>query len=699
MQNDIFTFESSPLFIIFCVILGVGYAFLLYTKKGPWGKSTRYVLSGLRFLLVSFLAILLLSPILKQIENTIEKPTIIIAVDNSSSVAQVLDSTQLEEISTKIKTLESSLKQADYELEYRDLNGVKPDATFVPQDFSAQETNLGELLKSVQNEYEGRNLAGVIMLSDGIYNTGSSPVYSSFNFPVYTSGVGDTIPKSDLSLKNLLYNKISYQGNKFPLIAEIFNEGFVGETLNVSVRKGGELLDTKSVTLARDKQLTRLEFTLEAESSGLQRYQVEVSRKNGEFTYDNNIKQAYIDIVEGKEKILLIAPSPHPDIKAIKSAIETNSNYEFDMYIPGVSKREDEPSNVKDYDLVIFHQVPDRRSVTQSLMRKFNQEGTSTLILMGNETNIRAFNATNGLLRIDALPNEVDNITAVFNNGFSSFDLSNDLQESFVEFPPLTVPFGRINLVEGVDVLLYQRVGSIETKKPLLLVKSSAEGKRAVMMGEGIWRWRLNEYARTDDNKHFNELMVKIVQYLSSKEDKRKFKVYPVDDEFFDNEGVVFDSEVYNDLYERVYGNKIDLTITPEEGQSQNYSFVTSESNTRYRISGLQEGVYKFSASSEINGQIERVGGEFLVKKQQLESVNLTADFDLLRRLSDNSGGKFYPFEQLQDINQELTTKEAKGIIHSSENYLPLVNLKWIFFLLLGLISAEWFIRKFSGAY
>jgi hypothetical protein len=78
---------------------------------------------------------------------------------------------------------------------------------------------------------------------------------------------------------------------------------------------------------------------------------------------------------------------------------------------------------------------------------------------------------------------------------------------------------------------------------------------------------------------------------------------------------------------------------------------------------------------------------------------NLTADFDLLRRLSANTGGKFYPASNFDALRAELQQHEATSVIHTEETYASMINLKWVFWLLLFLATLEWGLRKFYGSY
>lgn len=690
-------FENPPVFLLLCLLAGIGYAYLLYRKKGPWGATVNKLLFVVRALAVALIAALLVSPILKQIRNDIERPALVFAIDNSSSVAEVIDSTRLSTLKENVEQMAAQLGD-DYNIAYRDLSGNKSDWFPNAIAYDAQSTDLNQLLSDIKMDYEGRNLRGVVLVSDGIYNQGISPTFADYNFGIYTVGIGDTVPKSDLSIASLLYNKISYQGNKFPLIAQVTHRGYAGSQVEVTVIHKGKVIDKQSITLGADNQIMDVKFLIEATEKGYQRYQVLVEKKEGEFTTMNNLQQAYVEVIEGKEQIALVAPAPHPDIKAVKSAIESNANYSIDQFI--LSLNDDVKrlaASNKKYDLVIYHQIPDHGNLAARFLQKF--ENTSSLVIYGPQTDARRFNQFNKIVSLDAVPNEYDKVTAVFNQGFASFKLSDKLQQSLDEFPPVVVPFGRMTMASGAEILLYQKVGNIATTKPLVAVMPVEDIKRGVIMADGLWLWKLTDYARNGNNEGFNELITKLVQYLSSKEDKRKFKAYPIKNEFLTSEKVVFDTEVYNDLYERVYGNKIDLSISDADGHRHDYSYVTNENNTRYTITGLPEGVYKYTASTMLGDKKETVSGEFLIKELQIENVNLTADFNLLRNISDKTTGHFYHDDQLQELQHDLQTQKAQATIHTTEQYLPFIHLKWLFFLLLLLLTIEWFIRKYSGAY
>jgi hypothetical protein len=261
------------------------------------------------------------------------------------------------------------------------------------------------------------------------------------------------------------------------------------------------------------------------------------------------------------------------------------------------------------------------------------------------------------------------------------------------------VPFGKFTFPVTAKAVLNQRIGSVVTNRPLLYTMEEDQQKIAVLMGEGIWKWRLNEFQETEKTSSFDELFSKLLQYLSTQDDRRKFRSFPLQHEFTSDGPVVIESQVYNDLFEPVYGNAIDIELRDEQGKITNYRYVTGPGNSRYRIGGLKEGVYRFKASTDLKGKKEEVRGEFLITEQNQEAQNLTADFSLLRTLADNTGGKFYKLAEVNKLTTELSGAEIKSLIHTEESFNPLINLKWVFFLLLAIVSLEWFVRKYLGSY
>jgi len=686
--------EHSAWFIPVCILVGLLYAFVLYQKKGPWGEPYNKILFGIRFVLVSFLCFLLVGPLLKYIKNYIEKPTIVLAVDNSQSIKLGEDSTKLNGLKQSLSKLAKDLEDEDIKVNVQLLNKTIPSKDISTISFDNYTTNLSGMLNEVETNFENRNLSGIVMVSDGVYNQGTSPTYNQYSFPVFTVGLGDTIPKKDFNLKSVLYNKISYQGNKFPIVAEIHNHGFSNQQLNISLKQGGKTLQTKSIQSGSDNRVIQVEFLQSSENKGLQHYVVEVEPVKGEFTYKNNLTHVYIDIIEGKENILIVALTPHPDIKAIKSALETKETYHVETFIPGLTEYKDDK-----YDLVIFHQIPDAAGTAKSLLDKYLKRETSVLFIVGNQTHLGILNNINNIVKINTRRGQFDNVTPSFNPVFEKFKILPEEQNIINNYPPVTVPFGDFLLKENSDIVLSQKIGKVVSNKPLLLLNNSDNKKTGILLGEGIWDWRLTEFNINNNTQVFDKFISNLVQFLSTKEDKRKFRVYPTQTEFYITDRIYLEAEVYNDVFEKIYGQKIDIKLSSEDGKTYQYSFTNSEKNPRIEIKGLKPGLYKYTASTTISGKQEKSEGEFTVQDLLMEAVNTTADFGLLRSLSQNTQGKFYQSSDLLKLAEDLKNNNAKSILHSNEEFVELINIPWLFFIILFLISGEWFIRRYRGGY
>lgn len=365
MQKSDLIFELSPWYIVICLLIGAVYAFILYRKKGPWSKNINLLLAALRFIFSSVIAILILEPLIEQIQNSFAPPVYVFAIDNSISVSQAVG--DQDNLLQRLSETANVLEKKGYETAFRNFEDKSIVELSREMAFNYPTSNISQLLQNIRSDYEGKNLAGVVLLSDGIYNQGISPEFNSFGFPVHTIGVGDTIPKNDINLRRLFYNKIAYEGNRFPVMAEVVQNGFDDREVTIHVSKKGKLLDSKKISFQKNKT-QEIEFSLDADEAGLQNYQVYIDTLQEEFTYQNNSKHAYIDIIEGKEKILILAASPHPDIKAIQNALDHNQNYEVKLHIPAVDGMNEASIVPEDYNVVVFHQIP---SSTQPRFRFF----------------------------------------------------------------------------------------------------------------------------------------------------------------------------------------------------------------------------------------------------------------------------------------------------------------------------------------
>ncbi|BDD00100.1 hypothetical protein [Persicobacter psychrovividus] len=682
----------SAWWLIPALFLGLLYAYLQYKHPQRFSKPVRNVLAVFRFMIVTVLAFLLMNPLIKTVSNKTEAPSMVMLLDASTSINDYSDSLNLEKSIRALSKWKDQLENLGFKIDVQDLEGNHL-SNLQEVQFSENATNLSNALQSVKTSYEGRNLAGILLLSDGLYNQGINPTYLNLNTPLYILGAGDTIPKNDLGIKKLRFNKVVYQGNQFLLQAQVEAFGFMGKTANIRLIHSGKVIAQQKVAIEKDRDLLDVDFKVDAKEKGLHRYQVEIVPIDGEFTTNNNKKQAYIEVIEGKQKIVCIAYAPHPDLKFLRSIIEENKNYEFELkYINSKTALPKSP-----FDLVIFHQIPNKKNLGNALIATAEKRNIPSLFMTGNTTDFNQLNKLNKALTLVGYRGQKDQVFGKYNNSFSLFNLSSDYQGIISSLPPLTVPYGEVALKGASQTVIFQQIGAVTTEKPVLAINTSAGSRSATFIGSGLFRWKLKEFAQHGEVVASSELFKKVLQLLSKKTDKRQFKFYPQKNEYWTNEQVVFQANLMNELFEPIYDLPIQLTLTHENNAVQNYEFVPGKNNNRFRVKNLQEGLYQYKATVKINGKQFINKGELLMKKQELEALQITADFDMLRHLAHtNRGG----FQSIDNFNpQQWTPAQAQGRIYSEESFRPLIDLKWILLLFAILLTAEWFLRKLNGSY
>ncbi len=680
-------------FSIFCVLLGGIYAVVLYRKEEKFNEIAPWLvklMAGFRFLLVTILAFLLLSPFVKTLFNKEEKPVIVIAQDNSSSILLNKDSAFYQtQYLEKLKALKTSLEEK-YEVKNYTFGEDLGEGDEI--NFSKKVTDLSNVFDEISNKYYNRNVGALILASDGIFNQGSNPVFNSgIEFPIYTVALGDTSIQKDIVLKEAIHNKITFLGNQFPI--EISAEALqcFGSNTKLSVTHNGKQLFAKEYDFNTERFVMNENVLLKAEKVGVQHYQISLSTIEGEVSTINNVKNVYIEVLDGRQNILILANAPHPDVKALKLSIESNENYKVTNQLMS-----DFDGNTDAYSLVVVHQFPN--SVNPSL-QKVLASNVSVLYVLGNQSNIAKYNSLNIGLNIAKSSNRFNEILPAVADNFPLFTLTENTVKNINIMPPVIGLFGDYQLKTNGYVLLNQKIGSVQTEHPLMVFFQDNDKKSAVLAAEGIWRWRMQDFLKNKNNDAFNEFINKTVQFLSVKEDKSKFRIITKYN-YYENEVIQFNAELYNDSYELVNDPEITIELTKEDGGK--YDFVFNRTSTSYMLNAglLPAGFYNYTANVKFGTKDYTETGKFQIKQLLLEANNTIANHQLLQNITEKFGGKLFMPKQTEELAEAINSNEdIASIIYEENDLKELISLKWIFFVLLALLSLEWFLRKRNGAY
>ncbi len=690
-------------FALLCLVLGIIYAMALYfrERKHEFPKNLVRLMSAFRFLIVSILSFFLLSPLLETINRSTEKPIIIIGQDNSASI---LNGDSVYYRSGYYKQFNEAIEnlRQDYEVRLYTIgenitpvDEAKMDSVNIH--FDEKLSDLASFFDEVEIIYSNRNVGAVIFASDGIFNKGISPVYSAANlsYPLYTIGLGDTSIQRDIILKRLNYNRIAFKGNEFPIEVQVNANKCKSHTAVISIVHNGSTIARETLKINNDRFSGAHLFNITAERTGLQRFRVIVSALEDETNARNNFMDAYVDILEAKQKVLILANSPHPDITAIKQALGDNLNYEVKDYLLSEFS---EPIDA--YNLVVLHQLPSFNPLSARLINELNRSNVPVLYIIGLQTDLSTFNGLKTGLTINFRErNRFSETQAAFNEAFVLFRLSEEEIRSLSLYPPLYSTFGEYNVIRNADILFYQKIGAVTTELPLAMINKSLDKKIAVITGDGIWKWRITNYMRTGNHNTFNRIIDKLVQYLSIQEDKRLFRVH-IPQTFYENENVIFDASLYNESYEPVNVPEVELVITSSEGNQYDYNFNKYGEAYTLNAGGFPVGDYQYKARVKLGTKTYSDAGGFSILPLEIELSSTVADHNLMYRLANANNGLMLSDNQIDELPALIRSREdVKPVIYLQKRFTDLINLPWIFVLLVILLAAEWFLRKYAGSY
>lgn len=688
--------QAPAWFFLLCLLGGAVYAAILYYKErtSELSKSLKYILAGVRFLAVTLIAILLLSPLIKTNIKTVEKPVIILAQDNSRSLVMNADSLYYKnEYPAAIRALIEDLQQ-DYEV--RPYHFSQKTGEELKTDFTGPLTDMSSMIEDIRVRYANRNVGAFIIASDGIYNQGSNPLYEAEHlpFPIYTIALGDTNIRRDVILSEVNYNKVSYLGNSFPVEVVVNANRCKGRSTVMTVSHNGQNLFSKNISITDDKYMETVSLMLEARQSGMQHYHINLTTLEGEISKTNNSQDIYVDILDARQKILILADAPHPDVTALRQSLESNRNYEVEVAMQRDFKKPIDP-----YHLVILHQVPSKTQTMADQLRSTLGKKIPALFILGASSDLNQLNALNIGVRISQSQARADESQAVLNTGFSLFSLDDETARLCSEAPPLSCPYGDYKLTPSSVPLFYQKVGKVTTAKPLMLFGQGQETRSGIICGEGIWRWRLYDYLQKGDHRAFDELTGKAIQYLSIKADKGLFRVY-CNNRFTEHEPVQFTAELYNESYEMINEPEVTMTLTDQKGKK--FEFTFSRTSNAYHLNAgiFPPGDYSYLAKVKSGNRVLQETGVFSVTLVNKESLKLVADHSLLNTLAERHKGKMVYPKELSSLAEMIRKRDdIAAVSYSQKKYSDIINLFWVLMLIIGLLSLEWFLRKRGGAY
>ncbi len=674
--------EASELSFVISFIVSLLLSFGFYLKDKNISETAsfiKYFLITSRFFVLFIILFLLFNPLFISKREISNPPNLVCLVDNSESML-LSDSTISRTLENKLNALKEKIKgKSKVEIFSFGNELLKSDSL----DFKGKSTDVLDAISKLSEIQQNKNVSGLVIFTDGIITSGGIELFNPMNIPVYTIGMGDTIQIKDAIVNKVYHNDITYTGNEFPVEVNCILKKLKGVEQALKLKfEGGVVLDTSFVP-SSDNFVFKVIKQIKAGNPGMKKIEVLIENSISEKIIDNNKMYRYINVLDSKQKIAFVYDVPHPDIRALKNVFYGDisfsiEDYQFNDSCPDLSK----------YNALVF--IGNSNKKTSERWRKecIDKKASSLWITGVNSE----FNSKQ--IALNRLDDSKDEAYLSLEKGFSLFKLSNELNDFLRTSPPLSIPFGKWRIANITQTLATQNIGGIPTNYPLITFASDNNVKSAYILGEGLWRWKLQEHGGL---KQFDVFFKKVIQYLSVKEDKSSFRL-KYDKIVSNNEKVIIESEYYNPSYELDNSENLNLQIKDSENEVFNYEFLKIGKKYRLDLGVLNEGVYTLKATKRIGDRTIVKKGELIVEGKSLESLDLQANYSELKKLSKSSFGKFYNQNQFKVFLDDISNEENfKTLTYTESVKEQLLKNKWILFLLITLLGVEWFVRKWEG--
>ncbi len=704
-------FSHSPWYFFLFLFLLAGYSFYVYQYTIPNISPVRKVsLSILRTAALALLLFLFFEPVLTLTKKNIIEPINLIFMDNSRSI-QINDGSNRE--STE-KEFILGLKQNDLVNNSKlftfgsKLSSLKFDS-LQKLNFNEGSTNISQVFSSI-NTGEN-NIASIVLVSDGVINDGNDPsgMAVKLGIPIFTIGLGDTTARNDVWIKNVLSNNIIYAGSPTTISATVSNTGFANQNIVATLFENGNQVDKQNVLLSGEG-VQNVNFSYTPKTGGEKKLTVTLSESKGEFTYANNKKIFYVNILSNKVKILILSGSPSVDLSFIRNTLLSDTNLTVNSYIQitanqflekDFSQKEIDSANI--FILIGFPAKNTPEELVRKVLTEVTQNDKPFLIVLSSGVDFKRLQELQSELGFsynninsDYLEVQPDISSGEDNNPLLQNN-SDNIIKAWNNLPPIYQPNIDFKPKPESEILSRIKVNNVPINKPLILLRRLGNKKSISILAKDIWRWKLGTAPQNLDL--FDRFILSSVKWLNAKDQFKQVTIKTSKKVYSLGENVDFTAQVYDQTFNPISDADVKVEITG--GSSSSQLVLNSIANGIYTGSFKSNtaGDYKFSGEANLDGKI--IGsdnGNFNLGEVDIEMINPRMNYDFLNLLSNNSGGKFYYNKNYNDIYQNLKLLDrnsSKIKLETKEVYLW--SDSWMLIVAIILFGTEWFYRKKWG--
>jgi len=603
---------------------------------------------------------------------------------------------------------------------------------------SADETAIGAAIEDSVRSVAGRQLAGIIVLSDGAqhaYPPRDLPPQTvarrlaDTGVPLWTVTFGQQRGGGqgrDAAVSNLAVSETVYLNNSLEVAGRVRLDGLADRDVVVKLLvedQNGSMQEAARATVRGGPQSVeepvRLAWTPKA--LGERKIALVVEPQEGEVVVTNNELSSFVDVVDGGLRVLYLEGALRVEQRFLRRVLSSSPDMQVDFQWIDSSRRAGWPVDLgravaADYNVFLIGDL-DASALRPQDLRVVSgkvQAGAGIGFLGG----FHAFEAGGwGSSELaPLLPFEPDRLAR------QPFD--QPIRESLHLKGPLQLlpdpRFGGVSILrlgqnEQDSRAAWQRMPALDGAndlgrlvpaakplavtadgRPLLAAREYGEGRVLAFTADSTWRWAMQ--GAGEQHRRFWRQMI---LWLARQDDREKDSLWVRLGQRRGSPGATidFDSGITKPDGSAVVDVDLEAVAISPSGKQRPVRVTKRGDTFAGGIGDLSEpGDWKLVVKALRQGNaaaLERAA-RFTVVRQDLELANPRANPLLMRQLAEVTGGGPRSPEELADIFEEIRNKPAAFDTLEQWSYTPWD--KWPMFLLLAaLMCTEWLLRKRWG--
>jgi uncharacterized membrane protein len=708
-----------------------------YRRFAPW-PARRNVLSALRFVTLLLLVVVLMRPIARSSEPDARDVVVPILVDASRSMA-IEDAGGERRIDRAREFLADQLLPAlkdRYQVELLSfgdrLAPVEP-ATLAA---TARRSDLAGALAAARERYRGRPVAGMIILSDGADTSGAveAGVPESTLPPVHAFGFGSPDAGGDREVLSVTAADAVLDGSRVDVAVSAVVHGRATDAVELRLLENGRPREVRHVRPAADGGPIREVFQVAPTAGAAVVYTVEIPPFPGELVPENNSRSVLVQPPSRARRVLLVEGAPGFEHSFLKRALTTDRSLEVDSvvrkgeneqgndtyYIQASRGRSgsltsgfpSDPPSLFAYDSLVFANVGGDQLTGAQLeaTRDFvNRRGGGLLVLGAQSFLGRGLVGTpvedalplllnrrsDAALAAGARQAGVALTDAGLEHPVTRLGATTDESRKRWEALPALASASAVGAARpGAEILATTAVGG--ATRPLIAVQRYGEGRSMVFTGEASWRWRM---MLPSSDRSYETFWRQAIRWLALGATD-PVTVFPPQASAVGDE-VTIRAAIRDASFAPMRDAQVDVRVSGPDGRLQELRAAADDKDGNdsplfsARFAPQQPGLYRVNVSAR-RGKADAgsATSALLVGGADVEMSDPRLNSALLQRIAAATGGRLMEAGQVEPLLGALRAATPAAALTVRRD---LWHNAWSFMLVIGLLTAEWVLRRRWG--